>query len=161
HKVIAQRGDGAAQMSLNRARRDAEHPRGAVGVEVRHRDLPAAAPPPGDVRVQRGTYHPRPWCRMPADRAPRCPRPGKGLSHKLLRQVPVTDAHQHGEQALVLGRAVELREVQSLAHHALSTHNHRAPVTWLVLHARWSSEIGRTLVPQGSSMTMQTWVQAG
>src|SRR5258707_13855260 len=42
---------------------------------------------------------------MLADRPPRCPRPGKGLSHKRLRHVPVTDTHQHGEQGPKLWRA--------------------------------------------------------
>jgi hypothetical protein len=93
-------------MRLDRARRDAEHLCGVVGVEVKeqaqgnHLSLPggqpqqrghdpridraaaavgeggqvrdragighwyltAAAPPPRDVRVQRGAYHPRCWC---------------------------------------------------------------------------------------------------
>ncbi len=45
---------------------------------------------------------------MLADRPPRCPRPGKGLSHKRLRQVPVTDTHQHGEQGPKLWRVPPL-----------------------------------------------------
>jgi hypothetical protein len=44
----------------------------------------SAAAPPGDVHVQRGANHPRSWCRMPADRAPRGPGPGKGLGDNLL-----------------------------------------------------------------------------
>ena len=99
-----------------------------AGVGQRH--LPAVAPPPGHVRVQRGTDHPRRRRRMPADRAPARPRPGKGLGHQILRRVPVADAHQDGEQALIFGPAVELREVRSAGSHAHLTHGGRAAVTW-------------------------------
>ena len=162
-------------MSLNCARRDAEHRRTSIGIKVKeqakgdnlplpgrqahqgrhdpridgtvglvdcrqvrhragvwHRYLPAATAPPGDVRIQRGAHHPCPWRRMPADRAPGRPGPGEGLGHKILRRVVVTDAHQHGQEAFVLGPSVELRKVQSLSSHTPSTHSWHAPVTWLV-----------------------------
>jgi len=61
--------------------------------------------------------------RMLAGRPPRCPGPGEGLIHKILRQVPVADADQNGKQARILGRAVELREVQPVGSHARITHN--------------------------------------
>jgi len=69
------------------------------------RDLSLSAPP-GDVRVQRGADDPRRRNRVPADRAPGRPRPGEGLGDKVLRRIPVTDAHQHGAETVVLGRAV-------------------------------------------------------
>ena len=176
HKVDAQRGHGAAQMRLDRARRDAKHLRGAVGVKVQEkaqgnnlplpggqphqcghdsridgavsapigcgwvrnragigdRYLTAVAPPPGDIRIQRGTDHPRYRYRMPANCAPRGPCPGKGLGDKLLCRVPVTDTYQDGEEAFILGSVVELREVLSVGAHTRSTHNCPAAVTWLV-----------------------------
>ena len=144
------------------ARRDAEHLRGAVGVQVKEhsqrddlplpgrqphqrghdrgidytaadpvsarqvreparigdRHFPAAAPPPGNVLIQRGADHPRRRRRMPADLPPRCARPGESLINKLLRRVRVTDAHQNRAEALIPGSAVELREVQPLGSHA-------------------------------------------
>ena len=66
---------------------------------------------------------------MPADCAPRGPRPGEGLGHQILGRVPVTDTHHDGEQAFILGCTVELREVQSLDPHIRSTHNRPTPVT--------------------------------
>src|SRR5580704_14514863 len=163
-------------MSLDRARRYAEHFRGAVGIQVEeqpqrdylplpgrqpdqrrhdpridgavggpadherfrdhagvwHRYLPAVAPPPGDMCVQRDTDHPRNWCRMSADVAPRCTRPGEGLVNKILRRIQVTDAHQYGAQAIILRPAVELREVQSLGSHIYSTYNRPPGTTRLV-----------------------------
>jgi hypothetical protein len=162
-KVVAQRGEGQGQMSLDRAGRDAEHLRGSAGAQVQehaqgddlplpggkphqgrhdrgvnqavggdlgrrrvchqarvgHRDFPAVAPPPGDVRVQRGADHPRRRGRMPADGAPRRQGPGEGLVNKILRAVPVTDADQDSAQALIGGSAVELREVQPLGSHTI------------------------------------------
>ena len=118
---------GSTELSGPLDRRQVRH-RAGVG----HRYLPAAAAPPGDVRVQRGAHHPRRRRRMPADRAPGRPGPGEGLGDKFLRRVLVTDADQDGEEALILGPAVELREVQSLGSHTPSTHNWHAPVTWLV-----------------------------
>ena len=51
------------------------------------------------------------------------PRPGEGLVDKILCHIPVADVHQHGEQARILGLAVELREVQLLGSHVYITHN--------------------------------------
>src|SRR5262249_59328418 len=96
---------------------------------VWYRYLTPAPPPPGEVRVQRGADHPRPGRWMPADRAPRGPGARKGLCYKVLRRIPVTGTHHDREQAFILGSAVELREVQSLAPHTQSTHSWRAPVT--------------------------------
>src|SRR5262249_4956196 len=121
---------------------------------VGERYLPATAPPPGHVRVQRGPDHPRRRRRMPADRAPARPRPGDGLGHQVLRGVPVADAPQDGEQALIFGPAVELREVRPVGFHALPTHDGIAAVTWrrgrvspaciasLVRPARWRESGG-------------------
>jgi hypothetical protein len=176
HKVVAQRRNGTGQMSLDRAGRNAEHLRGAGGIQVQeqpqgddlplpgrkphqgrhdrgingaigggpgrsrardhprvwHRDLPAAPAPPGDVRVQRGTDHPRRRCRMPADGAPRSKGPGEGLVNKILRRVPVTDADQDSAEAIICGSSVEFREVQALGSHTHVTHHRRAGTTWLV-----------------------------
>ena len=173
-EVIAQRGDGPGQMGGHRAWRDAEHLRGAGGIQIeeqpqgddlplpagksqqrRHdlridgtvgglaggrqvrdragicqRHLPAAAAPPGDVRVQRGADHPRRRHRMPAHRAPGRPRSSEGLGNKLLRRVSVTDTHQDAAEAVILSRAVELRELHPFGSHARSTHNQRTPLTW-------------------------------
>jgi len=71
------------------------------------------------MRVQRDTDHPRDWRRVSADGAPRCARPGEGLVNKILRRIQVTDAHQDSAQAIILGPAVELREVRSLGSHTL------------------------------------------
>ena len=85
----------------HRARRDAEHLRGPAGVQVEeqpqgyHLALPSGKP-------QHGRRH-----RVPADRAPGRPRPRKGLGDKVLRRIPVTDAHHHGAETVVLGRAVK------------------------------------------------------
>ena len=67
---------------------------------------------------------------MPADRAPGRPGPGEGFGHKFLRRVLVIDTHQDGQEAFILGPAVELRKVQSFSSHTPSTHDRRAPVTW-------------------------------
>ena len=96
---------------------------------VGHRYLPVAAPPPGDVRIQRGEDHPRQRRRMPADGAPRCTGPGEGLVHKVLRRVLIAHADQDGAEAVIPGSAVKLREVQSLGSHTYSTHNPRARPT--------------------------------
>ena len=74
---------------------------------------------------------------MPAHRAPGRPGAGKGLGDKLLRRVLITDTDQDGEQAFILGTAVELREVRSLGTHAYTTRNRCALVTWLgCVHGR-------------------------
>jgi len=75
----------------------------------RHRETP---------EVQRGTHHPGLRRRMPADAAPGCPGPRKGLVHKFPCRVLVTNAEQDGAEALIGGAAVELREVQSPGSHA-------------------------------------------
>jgi hypothetical protein len=79
--------------------------------EVSDRHLAATASPARYPGVQRRPHHPSRRGRMSADRRPRRPRPGEGLGNKVLRGVPVADTEQDGEQALILGSAVELREV--------------------------------------------------
>jgi hypothetical protein len=106
----------------------ADHERFRDHAGIWHRYLPAVAPPPGDMYVQRDTDHPRNRRRVFADGAPRCTRPGEGLVNKILRRIQVTDAHQDSAQAIILGLAIELREVQSLGSHTYSTHN-RPPGT--------------------------------
>ena len=81
------------------------------------------APPPGDIRVQRGADHPRCRSRMPGNRPPRCPGPGNGFGHQILRPVLVTDTSQDSAKALIPGLPVELREVQLLGSHIHLTHD--------------------------------------
>ena len=69
--------------------------------------------------------------RVRADRAPGRPGAGERLVHQVLGRVPIAHADQDGEQALIPGVAVEVREVQSLGSHTLSTRSRRTPVTWL------------------------------
>jgi len=167
-KVVAQRGESAAQMFLDRAGRDAKNLSGVAGIEVQkqpqgnhltlpgrqphqgrhdagidrtagwrrgswkvrnrgrvwHQHLPAVAPPPGDIRVQRGADHPRCRSRMSANRPPRCPGAGEGFGHQILRPVLVTDTNQDNAKALIPGLPVELCEVQLLGSHTHLTHKH-------------------------------------
>ncbi len=69
--------------------------------------------------------------RVRADRAPGRPGAGERLVHQVLGRVPIAHADQDGEQALIPGVAVEVREVQSLGSHTISTRSRRTPVTWL------------------------------
>src|SRR5215469_3987411 len=69
------------------------------------------------------------WAGMAESRMPGCPRPGICLSHELLSQVPLTHAHEDRAQAVILGPAVEVREVESLVSHTRSTHSEPAPHT--------------------------------
>lgn len=77
----------------------------------------ATAPPPRDIRIQRGADHPRRRRRIPADLPPRCAGPRESLINKILCRVLITDAHQNRAEALIPGSAVELREVQPLGSH--------------------------------------------
>src|SRR5579859_8188995 len=90
---------------------------------VGDRYFPAAAPPPGDVQVQRGAHHPRCGRRVPADGAPGGAGPGEGLSNKLLGAVLITDDDRDRAQAVVPETPVELGEVQALGSHAYPTRN--------------------------------------
>jgi hypothetical protein len=92
-------------------------------VRVWHRYLSAAAAPPGDVRVQRGSDFPRCRGRMPADRPPRRPSTGKGFVHKVLRRVFVANTDQYLAEAYIPGLPVELREVRLMGFHTYSTRN--------------------------------------
>ena len=58
HKVAAQRGDGAAQMGLDGARRDAEHLRGPADVQVEEQPQRDNLPLPGRQPCQ-GRHDPR------------------------------------------------------------------------------------------------------
>jgi hypothetical protein len=64
-------------------------------------DLAAAAVPGRDASVQRGANDPRPRRRMPADLPPGSPRAGECLIDQVFGPVQVTDAGQHGAQAII------------------------------------------------------------
>jgi hypothetical protein len=76
------------------------------------------------------------WSAVPTSTAPTaisaCATSGTlPAGPRLSAPAAVADVHQDGEQARILGLAVELREIQPLGSHAHITHNHRPGTTRL------------------------------
>jgi hypothetical protein len=94
----------------------ADDSRGRRLVMAAKGDFPVP-PPPGHMRIERGSYDPRVRWRVLAHLVPGHPRLGERLGHQVLGELPVTHVDQDDPQAVIPGSSVELGEVAPVLLH--------------------------------------------